>query len=658
MAGVAYLLKARGYSVSGCDKYATSRTRWLEAAGIPVATGHNPAHLAAGVDELVVTPAVPSDAPELQAAHARNIPVRSRGAVLAALVNDTFGIAVCGTHGKTTTSTFTAKLLAALGEPIAWCIGGETDAMPVAGFSSPAADPIHAPLVVEADESDGTLALYRARILVITQIDYDHPEHFPTVESYRACYETAMAQTEIVIKAWELDASDWPELPRLVCGRHNVMNARAAIEVALRRGHARAAIAAALPQALAALPDRRFEIVAETPQVTVITDYAHHPAELTCALDMAAARRPRRLRVLFQPHRYTRTKALCRQFPAAFTVADEVVLIPVYAAFEPLLPGGDIADLYAAFREQYATRVHAPTVRLARTAEEAARHVLLTAEPGDLILLAGAGDIIGLVPKIKSALSATCPLPSRTFTPLAPHSFFRTGGLTCGRILSEPPADGASAPCRVLGMGSNTWLSDCCTDDDFVKPPLPAGATLLADHPELAFMAGIPGTVGGWVKMNAGAFGHSISEYVESVIADGRHLAAADCGFAYRHSDIPGIITEVRLKPSAHTAEDTRASVADYLARRKKFPPRTCGSVFKNPPAPHPPAGKLLEDAGCKNLRVGGATVWAEHANVIVAHDGCTSSDILALARQMARAVLFASGVRLEPEICGLAVWD
>ena len=165
-------------------------------------------------------------------------------------------------------------------------------------------------------------------------------------------------------------------------------------------------------------------------------------------------------------------------------------------------------------------------------------------------------------------------------------------------------------------------------------------------------MAGIPGTIGGWAKMNAGAFGDSFGNHIDYVIADGRKIPAAECGFGYRTSTINGLITEVILKPS--TTYDTLPA-ADYLARRKKFPPRTCGSVFKNP-SPEQPAGKLLEEVGAKSLRVGGASVWSEHANVIVAGDGCTSSDILALARLMAARVRDRFGISLIPEIRGLEV--
>ena len=671
MAGVAFLLKARGRAVSGCDLYATPRTRWLEANGIPVAIGHNATHIDSSIGELIVTPAVPPDNPELAAARAAGITVRSRGEVLASLVNATDGIAVCGTHGKTTTATFTTRLLQNLGTHPSWCIGGETGSVPVAGVGT-------GPLVVEADESDGTLALYRPHTLVLNAVDFDHLEHFSSKEDYFDCYRTVIRQTSDTIivcadhpQALDLvqgvcpqgsgdlspkivtfgfapgaqaNAADWPDIP--VLGRHNVANALAAIAVALSRGFTREQIVAALPDAVSALPDRRFERVAESDGVFVYTDYAHHPAELKCAIDMARALHPARLRVLFQPHRYSRTKALCNEFPPAFAAADEVVLAPVYPAFEEPLLGGDIADLYAAFRGQ------ALHVLLARSLNEGWRHLFLTARPGDVLMLLGAGDIVNLVPRVKEEMSGW-KFPDRTWTPLVAHSFFRTGGETCG--------GGAQA---IVGMGSNTWFSDCATDIEIVqvpsnRPAARSGASLLANHPELAFMAGIPGTVGGWTKMNAGAFGDSFGNHVESVevvLADGtvRTIPAADCGFAYRRSAIPGLITSVTLKPIPSGGASARP--ADFLARRKSFPPRTCGSVFKNPPDAS--AGKLLEEAGCKSLRVGGAYVWQEHANVIVAGDGCTSSDILALARLMAARVRARFGVVLEPEIRGLVTGD
>ncbi len=684
MAGLAVLLKAEGHEVTGCDLHASPRTRWLEEQGIPVAIGHHPSHVAA-VDEVIVTPAVHRDNPEFLAAPH----IRMRGEVLAEVVSARESIAVCGSHGKTTTATFIARLLLALGEDVAWAIGGETGAFPVAGTggaigltppnsntqtlkhsnTSPNSNtqtlkhsntssnpntqtPKHpnnsSPLVVEADESDGTLALYHASTLVVTNCEYDHPDHFKTPEDYFACYDTARRNARDVIESEALAPLDLPSLEGLA--PHNRKNARAAIEVALRRGHSLAAIEAALPAIVQELPDRRFQKIwprpctnpsdlAGTPrpignasvpqlhsqlstlnsQLSLYTDYAHHPTEMACAVSMARAICRGTLRVLFQPHRYSRTKALLRSFPSAFEQADEVILCPTYAAFEDPVEGGDVADLYAACRAADLPR----PVRffLARTCEEAWEHARNTMAEGDLTLLLGAGDIIALVPRVQADLASGVPAPRR-------------------KIL--------------IGAGSNTWKSDLSLSVDYVTTEGPAGkpgAALVAAHPTLLpWMAGIPGTVGGWIKMNAGAFGHSISEVLAAVKVDGRWIPAAACGFGYRTSAITGEIQDYKL------IDDPTDGPAptEFLARRKRFPAGTKGSVFKNPPNDF--AGRLLEAVGAKDLSVGGAFVWKEHANVIVSGPNATPSDFLALAHLMRERVRLRLGVTLDPEVRGLGV--
>lgn len=602
MAALAVLLRNRGWKVSGCDIARSPRTAWLESLGIPVSIGHDASHVA-GADMVVVTPAVRPDNPEVVAAKGL---MRFRGDVLAELVNSAAdSIAVCGSHGKTTTSTFIAKLLLALGENVEWAIGGETGGFPVAGGSGV--------LVVEADESDGTLARYSAKTLVVTNCEYDHPDHFKTPADYFACFDEARGRAKSVVESSSLAPLGFLSSVGAFAALadHNKANARAAVEVALRRGHSTEAIAAALPRAVADLPDRRFEKVAEG----VYTDYAHHPTEIRCAVSMARHICRGKLRVLFQPHRYSRTKALLHDFPAAFAEADEVVLCPVYAAFEPPVEGGDIADLYNEMREsgKYAARV-----LLARSCDEAWEHARNSMADGDVTLLLGAGDIIALVPRVKSDMS------------------------------------GAAHPPRkiLIGQGSNTWKSDLNLSVEYVKTEGPAGesgAKLLAERPRLCpWMAGIPGTIGGWVKMNAGAFGHSISEVIESVKVDGKWIPKDACGFGYRTSAIDGEIQDVRWLDCSCEEGDA----ASFLARRKKFPAGTKGSVFKNPDGDF--AGRLLEEAGAKGMRVGGARVWEEHANVIVSEPGAQAGDFLALARLMRNRVLFRFGVSLEPEVRGL----
>ena len=628
MAGLAVLLKARGHEVSGCDLKATPRTRWLESQGIPVFVGHSPDHLK-DADEVIVTPAVARDNPERQAC----VNPRFRGEVLAELVNSTDGIAVCGSHGKTTTATWIAKLLQALGESVSWCIGGETGAFPVAHAAA------SGPLVVEADESDGTLALYRAKTLVVNKCEYDHPDHFKTEADYFACYETAKRNAETVIESESLDCS---MVRTFECSNglpeHNLKNMRAAVEVALRRGHAMTDIAKALPQIVAKLPDRRFErvwpqsnnqTVERSNHLLVYTDYAHHPTEMACAVGMARQICRGTLRVLFQPHRYSRTKALLRDFPAAFEGADEVVLCPTYAAFEQPVEGGDIADLYRACRERFnaeTRRRGEVSLFLSRSCDEAWEHALNSMREGDLTLLLGAGDIINLVPQIHRDLdSASLRLCAGNPTPRLRKIW--------------------------IGQGSNTWKSDLNLSVEYVKTSGPAGAP--GASLGIPWMAGIPGTVGGWIKMNAGAFGHSISEVLAEVKVDGRWLSASACGFSYRHSDITGEIQDFKLNSNYSAVRlPTSPSAEAYLAKRKKFPAGTYGSFFKNPEGDF--AGRLLEAAGAKELRVGGASVWSEHANVIVRGEGATASDVIALARLMRNRVFFRFGVRLEPEVQGI----
>ena len=628
MAGLAVLLKARGHEVSGCDLKATPRTRWLESQGIPVFVGHSPDHLK-DADEVIVTPAVARDNPERQAC----VNPRFRGEVLAELVNSTDGIAVCGSHGKTTTATWIAKLLQALGESVSWCIGGETGAFPVAHAAA------SGPLVVEADESDGTLALYRAKTLVVNKCEYDHPDHFKTEADYFACYETAKRNAETVIESESLDCS---MVRTFECSNglpeHNLKNMRAAVEVALRRGHAMTDIAKALPQIVAKLPDRRFErvwpqsnnqTVERSNNLLVYTDYAHHPTEMACAVGMARQICRGTLRVLFQPHRYSRTKALLRDFPAAFEGADEVVLCPTYAAFEQPVEGGDIADLYRACRERFSAETRRRgevSLFLSRSCDEAWEHAFNSMREGDLTLLLGAGDIINLVPQIHRDLdSASLRLCAGNPTPRLRKIW--------------------------IGQGSNTWKSDMNLSVEYVKTSGPAGAP--GASLGIPWMAGIPGTVGGWIKMNAGAFGHSISEVLAEVKVDGRWLPASACGFSYRHSDITGEIQDFKLNSNYSAVRlPTSPSAEAYLAKRKKFPAGTYGSFFKNPEGDF--AGRLLEAAGAKELRVGGASVWSEHANVIVRGEGATASDVIALARLMRNRVFFRFGVRLEPEVQGI----
>ncbi len=385
MAGLALLLKERGHCVSGCDEQENRQTAWLREKEISVLIGHDLSHLT-HVDWIIRTTAVPDDHPEVLNA---KVPVNRRGEVLPVLLRDRFTIAVSGTHGKTTTTSMIAQILGC-----GYCIGGE-----VPGFDGVAKD--GAIMVVEADESDGTIANYHPDIAVITNIEYDHMEHHASVEAFEACFKTFIAQTKQKIvycgedpatsrlcadnpKAvpYEVASGEWHvALP----GLHNRLNAAAAIEICKNWKTKQEMITA-----LANLKPvrRRFERVYEG-EYTIISDYAHHPTEIRALVKTALETlKPKRLLGVFQPHRYTRTKALMADFPPAFRGLEKLWLLPVYAASEKPLVGGTTADLYRNFPEAVKS-----SVKSIQTLEETWQDVQREIRAGDVLLIIGAGDI-------------------------------------------------------------------------------------------------------------------------------------------------------------------------------------------------------------------------------------------------------------------------
>ena len=741
LAGVAQLLRQRGWRVSGCDRHtAGALADTLRRQEIPITEGHAPEHLDAGCDLLIHSAAVAEDDPEICRARALGIPVARRGEVLAALVSGGASVAVCGTHGKTTTSCFTLRLLQALGADPAWCIGGQTAAMGRVADGSG-----RGPLVVEADESDGTLAHYAATVLVVTNIDADHLDHFGTLEALESCFATALARTRggVVFCADDpaasrlcaarpgaigygfgsaarlrisglalqadrmtlcatLDGRPLGGVTLAVTGRHNALNACAALGAAVAMGHDPDAAFRALDQ-LAELPGRRFERLLRQEGIEIVSDYSHHPAEIAALVALARLQPARRRVALFQPHRYTRTRALAESFPPAFAGVDELVLLPVYAASETPCEGGQTEDLYAVFRRQAADGV--PVPRLAASPGEAGAWLCETLRAGDQLLVIGAGDVVRVgervaqvlrargvsgAARLAGALAARGDVAVRRVAPLAPLTTLGVGG--CADVLAEVASEEglaeilrlcheAGLPCRLLGGGSNTLISDLGVRGVVVRLAGAAfggiaigpdgtvragcavtGGRLLNRVTEaglggLAFMEGIPGTVGGWVAMNAGAQGGAIGDRVRAIrglnkdgsraIVDG-HAA----GFAYRRcralEDLMALEVELRLDPGdpadlAAQRERCRGKRLDVEGRR------SAGSVFRNPEPLA--AGRLLDAAGCKGLRVGGAEVFARHANVIVTEPGATASDVLALMAMMRGRVLTKQGVELVSEI-------
>lgn len=692
MAGVAALLARKGWIVSGEDARPNELVPWLQAHNIQLLDAP-PQH----VDLCVRTTAVGLHHPHVLELRARGVPVVQRGEVLAALVGNSRALAICGTHGKTTTSCFATRLLQEVGRTVCWCIGGQTKSL-----GGVAGGDFGGQLVVEADESDGTLSRYHPEVLVATNLDLDHLEHFADESDLCDCFATVAGQTRSAVAY----CSDAPRLCRTfrslnlpqsltfgfgmadlqaediqcgmeqsyfklryrgkllgeahigVLGRHNVLNALGALAgVHLLTGISFTDLLPYLAKATSELPQRRYEVALARDGLQVVADYAHHPAEIAAALAMARLKHSGRLRILFQPHRFTRTLALRQEFPPAFKLADEVVLLPVYAASEPPLPGGESHDLYAEFRRQTTQRI-----LLATTLAEATSYFRRTLAAGDLLLIVGAGDVIHVAERLRTL---NLPQPTKGAS-LAPWSGYGTGGEAEELLVGGPPAAGA----RLVGCGSNTWFSDLGYDGTVQvlrSTIIPEGNPPETDYPGeligsvllehlaangwsgLEFMTGIPGTLGGWLKSNAGAHGHAIGEAVARVDIDGTPFCPR---FTYRCSNLQGRVTAVRFILRRDEPLAIRARQDEYRSRRIDLHGlRTCGSLFKNPPGDS--AGRLIEQCGLKGFRIGGAQIAPFHANILAAGTGCTSSDLLAVMLTVQGKVLQQTGVRLLPEVSG-----
>jgi UDP-N-acetylmuramate--alanine ligase len=424
MAGLAVLLKARGFKVTGCDLMINKLAGWLRERSIEVVEKHSPSHISPDVSWVVRSAAVSLKAPEIEAAHALGLPVFKRGEVLPLLLEGSTSITVAGTHGKTTTTSFIAQVLRSAGRDPSFCIGGEVDTLGgVAGIGQGGLT------VVEADESDGTLAHYSPDVAVVTNIEFDHMEHFTSVEAFEECFRTYIERTRRRVvyciddpraarlcggqsKAVSYGLSPLADvhaislherstgteftlvhrkevLGRLTVpapGRHNVLNALACVAVTLELGLTLDEIRSGLGNM--ALPRRRFDRLVDRDDVVVISDYAHHPSEIAALVRAAEHLHRTRVLAVFQPHRYSRTLALGPDFPAAFKGLSELVLLPVYAASEQPLPGGSVWDLYAHCRREAGLNV-----TVAGSLRQAWDYCRGQLRLGDLFLVIGAGDV-------------------------------------------------------------------------------------------------------------------------------------------------------------------------------------------------------------------------------------------------------------------------
>ncbi|HEY8492621.1 MAG TPA: UDP-N-acetylmuramate--L-alanine ligase [Myxococcota bacterium] len=444
MCGIAELLHHQGIRVSGSDVRDGPTVARLRALGVPVSIGHA-AENVGDADVVVFSSAVRPSNPELAEAERRKIPVIPRAEMLAELMRLKDGIAVGGSHGKTTTTSLIAHVLDAAGLDPTAVIGGR---VLHPGGRSTARLGAGNLLVAEADESDGSFLRLAPVIAVVTNIDPEHLDHYGSLEALHDAF-VAFAnrvpfwglavvcldhpgvqailprltrrtttygfspQADLVADEARLEdggmrffvrrrGEPLGELRVALAGEHNVRNALAALAVALEL-EVPFAIAA---KALASFPgiERRFETKGEAAGVRVVDDYGHHPAEIRATLAAARQLHPGRLIVVFQPHRYTRTQLLFDDFATAFHQADALWVTEIYAAGEEKIPGVDGRALADAIRAHGQREV-----RFAPDLDAIPAELAATLAPGDLVITLGAGNVSALGPRILAALGGEQP---------------------------------------------------------------------------------------------------------------------------------------------------------------------------------------------------------------------------------------------------------
>jgi UDP-N-acetylmuramate--alanine ligase len=435
MSGLARIALTHGAAVSGSDEKDSSVLAALSALGATVFSSHK-AEQVQGADLVIYSNAISQANSERVAAEKLNIPIYTRAQALALLMSESTSIAVAGTHGKTTTSSMLTVALQACGADPSFAIGGT-----ISASGSNAHRGTGQYFVAEADESDGSFIEYKPFGAIVTNVEHDHVDYFATPADVTAAFEEFArtispdgflvycaddpgslalgrsakgvvaisygenAESDLHIDQIELGAKGsraralWKgksigHLELNVPGRHNIDNAAAALAVGLHLGLPTAGLLAGL--ASFAGTGRRFELKGTVHGIRIIDDYGHHPTEIRVTLD--AARRyagDGRLLVIFQPHRYSRTQAFMSDFAAALSLADDVILLEVYAASEKPIAGVS-SEVIA---QSMTNGKYIPNF------VEATDTVIEMAKPGDVIMTLGAGDVSSLGPIIVDGLT-------------------------------------------------------------------------------------------------------------------------------------------------------------------------------------------------------------------------------------------------------------
>ncbi len=724
MAPLACWMSQAGYSVCGYDAHLQERVRhWLAEAGVALEDFIFPEQISR-YTTVVYSSAVPSAHPLLVAARAANVRCLRRGELLAEIAQHKRFIAVVGSHGKTTTSGMIAHGLRHCGIEANYILGGL--------FNEQADAPAYCAesdwLVAEVDESDGTIDAFAPEVTLVLNVDWDHADRYVDASKLDEAFTQLLSRTKQTIllpeslhlkpsgaaavhtfdgAAARLDLQSPPP------GRFNQVNADAAAAVlSLFESDLKADTLSSFPGMA-----RRQTVLHRGAQLTIVEDYAHHPTEIDALIECLRGNEPdEKLVIVFQPHRYSRTRQFKAAFAASLKAADQVYLLPVYAAHEREMEGGSTADLAQAFEGD------APEQLVMSLPGIQALAQALGDSPTQLAFV-GAGDIedfaaafaswmraaskVGVPPLggqarqtqpldaalldyLSTRISPDCRL--KAGEPLANKTTIRIGG--AARFYAEPAnlsdlrvllraAELFEVPTFCLGRGSNLLVADEGFDGLVVRFSSPnwrrveilgegriwaaAGGRLkeicgFAAKNGLGgfeFLEGIPGAVGGALRMNAGAMGSwmfDVVERVQFIDESGRYQDLPKEAFHFGYRKVEEISRGIALGAILCSADSDsesaiRGRIDSYSTSRKESQPRgaSAGCIFKNPEGNY--AGKLIDELGIKGMRVGAAEVSDVHGNFIVNHGGASAADVVELVRKIRAKVKVESGYILEPEV-------
>ena len=728
MSGIAALLLALGHEVSGSDRVDTVEVGRLCKKGLRFECPET----AGGVRDAEVvlySSAIKPGNPAFDEARRLGIPMARRADALAAIMSAKKGVVVCGMHGKTTTSAMAAHVLRSGGLKPSHYVGAE---IPILGTNA-RWDSEGEDFVAEGDESDGTLANYHPARAIVLNIEPEHLDFYKDLAAIDAVYAKLVSQTSgnvfycaddagaarvcashpRAVSYGHAEGSDY-RLTALktenfrsyfsvkfrrrtlggialnIPGAHNAVNALAVVALASELGVPFEKIAAALESFRGA--KRRFEIRYESARHLLVDDYGHHPTEITATLATARTGGWRRVIVMFQPHRFTRTLALKDDFGRAFDLADHVFVADVYPAGEKPLPGVSgrtIVDALLAHGHPSAR--HVPDVA---HLHKAAGVVL---EDGDLVLSLGAGNVHEAGARLAQDLAARETLLKvmgagsiRLHEPLSKHTTMRIGGPA--QFWAEPETEEGFAdlvqycfdeeiPFMVMGRGSNLLVRDGgipgvvahLARGEFLRHEvrgleITAGVgvkfkqlSALAQNSGLSgfeWMEGIPGNLGGGLRMNAGAMGAQTFDQVVRIRfcdQDGNIFTRTPSEIDVQYRNVPLLRQNFALSailkgaPSDRTEIARRTEEAAAIRRASQPTAASAGCIFKNPASS--PAGRLIEELGFKNFAVGRARVSGRHGNFIVNDGGATAGEVLALIAEIQAAAGRARGITLETEV-------